>query len=148
MSVSTSESRRVRPQYDNKGKPTWTSPFSKPGNGPALCSMVPDRFIPVIFIPGVMGSNLVGIQEDSVKWLLDSSMTMLPWSSPGKDAAFRKEHLTALNMKVFEKGKIMKGAPQSDEEMQRRGWGEVGAMSYGEYLVDLEKSLNDFDADD
>ncbi|KQP12465.1 hypothetical protein ASF43_19595 [Pseudorhodoferax sp. Leaf267] len=42
-------------------------------------------------------------------------------------------------------GSTQAGTAQQAEELRRRGWGEVGAMSYAPFLVWLENALNDVD---
>lgn len=68
---------------------------------------------------------------------------MLGWTTKGPE--YRKQHLTPSTMEVLSTGKIdpvQTGIPA--EELQRRGWGEVGFMSYGKFLPWLEEALNDF----
>jgi hypothetical protein len=106
--------------------------------------MVPDRVIPVIFLPGVMGSNLRGKETISgTRWRLDSISTILPWASRG--ASDRKTHLRPGVMEVDGGGALPKGTAQSELELQARGWGEVSALSYAEFLVWLENALSDYE---
>ena len=51
--------RKIPVQYDERGNPKWVITMSSPDNSFGKCYMVPDRIIPVIFVPGVMGSNLI-----------------------------------------------------------------------------------------
>ncbi len=142
--VIPANARVIKPTYDARGNPVWKSRMSAPDDTFAMCLMVPDRIIPVIFVPGVMGSNLKGIgQATGTKWLLDSPKTMGPWMTQGAEK--RKQTLTPATMEVDDSGHLPVGTQQSPEELKRRGWGEVGAMSYSEFLVWLERSLNDFD---
>ncbi|MEW9580636.1 esterase/lipase family protein [Paraburkholderia sp. DGU8] len=103
--------------------------------------MVPDRIIPVIFVPGVMGSNLKRKGPPDAVWLLDSATTAAPWMT--KSAALRKRVLDPDQTEVYGGGKIPSGTAQTEGELQRRGWGEVACMSYAEWLVWLENALND-----
>lgn len=136
--------RVIKPSYDNRGDPVWKLRMSPPDDTFAMCLMVPDRVIPVIFVPGVMGSNLKGAgSAKGVKWRLDSPIAMLPWVSRG--ALARKMTLTPATMEVDDGGDIPAGTQQHEEELRRRKWGEVGAMSYAEFLVWLENALNDYD---
>lgn len=144
MEDATSTKRLIPPIYDNRGNPTWRSLTSPAGGSPAVCMMVPDRIIPVIFVPGVMGSNLKGKDKaKKIKWRLDGPASMLSWLQRGpKD---RKQYLTHQTMEVDNDGDIPGGTSQYTEELKRRGWGEVGAMSYAPFLIWLENALNDFD---
>lgn len=137
--------RPVAIRYDKKGNPYWDSTLSKPDNSVAVAMMVPDRIIPVIFVPGVMGSNLRGNKPETkgVTWRLDSSTSMKPWLVRG--AKRRKETLQPQLMEVDNEGRIPSSTEQDNEELKRRGWGEVGKYSYGDFLVWLENTLNDYD---
>lgn len=140
------KARVVAPTFDNRGNPVWRTHMSAPDDTFAQCLMVPDRTIPVIFVPGVMGSNLIqrgSKSKSAIKWRLDSPGTALFWAD--KDAKFRKQYLNAAGMEVDQSGAIPQGTRLPDEELRRRGWGEVGALSYAEALVWLETALNDFD---
>lgn len=137
--------RRVPIRYDKKGNPYWDSELSKPDNSIAVAMMVPDRIIPVIFVPGIMGSNLRGNtrKTESVTWRVDGLTSLGPWM--GRGAKRRKETLQPQLMEVDNEGLIPPGTQQDNEELKRRGWGEVGKFSYGDFLVWLENTLNDYD---
>lgn len=140
--------RRIPAYYDNRGNPNWKSILTRPDDSIGVCLMVPDRIIPVIFVPGVMGSNLIekGVKKDkAVKWRMDSAKSALPWASPTRDAAYRKRYLNPAVMDVDNDGEVPADLSLPAEELRRRGWGEVGAMSYSTFLVWLETALNDFD---
>jgi pimeloyl-ACP methyl ester carboxylesterase len=146
--IDTTKARRIPPSYDNRGNPVWKTRMSPPDDTFAMCLMVPDRIIPVIFVPGVMGSNLIAKeskQEKAVRWRLDSPTSVLPWASPTSNAKYRKEYLHPNKMKVDNQGALPEGTVYEAEELRRRGWGEVGAISYGPFLVWLENALNDYD---
>lgn len=136
--------RELPVQFDEQGNPFWKTRLSAPDNSYALIHAIPDRIIPVIFVPGVMGSNLNGIgTSKGVSWLLDSESTMLGWTTKGPE--YRKQHLTPASMEVLGSGKIDPGQTGIPvEELKRRGWGEVGFLSYGRFLPWLEEALNDF----
>lgn len=126
--------------------------MSAPDDTQGVCLMVPDRIIPVIFVPGVMGSNLTQKaktkdDEEPVQWRMDGAGTASDWAGSSRGAAFRKRWLRPEVMEVDTMGKLPAtsdagGLPQ--EEMRRRGWGEVGFMSYGPFLPWLEQTLNDY----
>jgi pimeloyl-ACP methyl ester carboxylesterase len=148
MTDKTNNERKLSPKYDNKGNASWDTRMSAPDNSVAVVNMIPDRIIPVIFLPGVMGSNLIEKGKErskAVKWLLDGPTTAAEWAYATKTAAFRKRHLNPAVMEVDTGGALADGTPLPAEELRRRGWGEVGAMSYAPFLVWLENTLNDFD---
>lgn len=143
-----SNARVIKPAYDNRGRPEWRSRMSPPDNTFALCFMVPDRIIPVIFVPGVMGSNLVERvprTEQAVRWRMDGISSATDWAGPSSNAAFRKRHLIPAAMEVDNQGAVPNALELPAEELRRRGWGEIAAMSYGPTLRWLEQQLNDFD---
>jgi pimeloyl-ACP methyl ester carboxylesterase len=114
-----------------------------------VCYMIPKRIIPVIFVPGIMGSNLKSMATDENKqksvWSVDSKWSIgTQWG--GKGPAQRKQFLDPAKTEVDGAGSIAKGTKKSEAELRRRGWGEVAAMSYGSFLVWLENALNDADA--
>ncbi|MFP3501406.1 lipase/acyltransferase domain-containing protein [Burkholderia sp. SIMBA_062] len=122
------------------GSAHYSSASSPSDDSHAVCHMVPDRVIPVIFVPGVMGSNLMNNQNQSV-WVVNSGAGMLPWS--WKDAAYRKQALDPANTKVFDGGDLPKGTSLTDAEKKARGWGTVSKKSYGDWLVWLQDALDD-----
>lgn len=137
--------RALAPKFDRKGNPEWHSVTSPPDATVAVVSMVSDRMIPIVFVPGVMGSNLKGIGgAKGYQWRLDSSGSMAGWLL--KDARARKAILTPTTMVVDNEGLLPEGTQQQKEELKRRGWGEVGAMSYSSFLVWLENAMNDHHA--
>ena len=145
MEDTQATARHIPVQYDERGNPRWVARMSPPDNSFGKCYMVPDRVVPVIFVPGVMGSNLIGSGKNNggKKWLLDSNGSMAVWL--GRGVKSRKKILRPDAMKVHDGGKLPEGTALPNEELSRRKWGEVGAMSYAEFLVWLENALNDFD---
>lgn len=140
--MSQTKERQIPVSYDRRGDPHWSSTMSTPDDSLGVCHMVPDRIIPVIFVPGVMGSNL--ISKDGAKWLMDSPESLLKgWIARGPKA--RKRHLRPEVTEVYDGGKLPKVAGYTEEELKRRGWGEVGAFSYESFLVWLESNLNDYE---
>jgi hypothetical protein len=139
------KNRKLAPTFDSKGNPEWRSVTSPPDPTVAVVSMISDRIIPIVFVPGVMGSNLKGIgPAKGYLWRLDSSGSMAGWLM--RDARIRKAVLTPTTMVVDDEGLLPEGTKQPKEELKRRGWGEVGAMSYASFLVWLENAMNDHHA--
>lgn len=140
--MSQTKERQIPVSYDRRGDPHWSSTMSTPDDSLGVCHMVPDRIIPVIFVPGVMGSNL--ISKDGAKWLMDSPESLLKgWIARGPKA--RKRHLRPEVTEVYDGGNLPKLIGYTEEELKRRGWGEVGAFSYESFLLWLESNLNDYE---
>jgi pimeloyl-ACP methyl ester carboxylesterase len=123
----------------------YTSVTSAPDDSTAVCYFIPDRVIPVIFVPGVMGSNLMSTDtktKGNPVWLVNSGLGVgIQWI--GRGAEIRKQKLDPNNTDVFDGGEIPSGTKQSEAELRRRGWGTVANMSYGTFLPMLENALND-----
>ncbi|MFT3848871.1 MAG: hypothetical protein QM739_09385 [Propionivibrio sp.] len=146
--MNSPSERHIPVQYDNRGNPVWRSVMTPPDDSIAVCYMVPDRVIPVIFVPGIMGSNLIekGAEPDeAIKWRVDDPQSAGRWALSDRNAAFRKRYLRPEVMEVDTGGHVPNGSHMPAEELRRRGWGEVGAMSYEPFLIWLEQALNDFD---
>ncbi|CAB3690395.1 hypothetical protein LMG22037_02950 [Paraburkholderia phenoliruptrix] len=138
--------RIIQPSIAEDGSIHYSSVTSAPDDSTAVCYMVPDRVIPVVFVPGVMGTNLEtkGPAKSKPVWLLDSLSTVKPWMTVGPD--MRKRVLDPNKTQVHSGGNIPSGTAQTEDELRRRGWGEVAYMSYGQWLVWLENALNDVHA--
>lgn len=118
----------------------------KQKNKKAIVFKDPVRVVPVIFLPGVMGSNLMDSSNKSV-WRMDDTLgTFASWGFRGAEK--RKRVLDPNNTFVDPDGAISLEFHNEIEQFstrKSRGWGEVGKMSYGEFLPWLQKSLNDHD---
>ncbi|WP_018717233.1 esterase/lipase family protein [Arhodomonas aquaeolei] len=109
-----------------------------------------DWVLPVVFVPGVMGSNLKNTSNKE-KWRVDSVWSLLGWLWKSPEA--RQEILNPDETEVDPEGAIPHGLNRSwktaegetipnEALMKARGWGELGSMVYGEFLVWLENWLN------
>ncbi|QXE07352.1 hypothetical protein BJG93_36445 (plasmid) [Paraburkholderia sprentiae WSM5005] len=83
--------------------------------------MVPNRIIPVIFVPGIMGTNLAtkNFGQSQPVWLLDSTATVKSWMTKGP--AYRQRVLDPEKTQVHDGGVIPSGTAQSETELRRRG---------------------------
>ncbi|MGV3346141.1 esterase/lipase family protein [Enterobacteriaceae bacterium LUAb1] len=139
---------KIYPTYDEAGNAHYDL-CSQP-KGSALiqqCVVYPERVIPIVFIPGVMGSNLKSNSEDSEKvWNLDSvAGIFIDWFSAGADT--RKKKLDPSKTEVDDSGKVDEKAETFLlKTRQQRGWGSVAYTSYAPFLSWLQDELNDFEA--
>lgn len=154
MSTATIDpqaTRRVPLTFDDKGNPVFqscTSPESFKQR--ALCVVPPHTVIPVIFVPGIMGTNL----------RLKSNPHIKSWSPPngglaGLGAAFNGMRQGPSERQVLfdpANTEVDPGGPYEvpsslawldTKEAKRRGWGALHADSYHGVLQQLETSLND-----
>lgn len=140
------ENERVIPaRMADDGSVHYTSVTSAPDSSTAVCYMVSDRVIPVVFVPGVMGSNIVsteGEYKGKKIWVVNDPVSVaLDWV--GSNAEVRKKKLDPETTSVYDGGDIPIGTAQSEAELRRRGWGTVAKASYGTFLPFLENALND-----
>ncbi|SCK08415.1 triacylglycerol lipase [Vogesella sp. LIG4] len=130
--------------------------------------MAPERVIPVIFIPGIMGSNLRMSPErqqrlkkkNNIAWRPDSKMeaiklgnaspaerqlqldpsaTMVDLYDPKSNPTGDKKESAADR---HDNADPDKSTGLSKEEARQRGWGEVFFGSYGQVLNTFETLLN------
>jgi hypothetical protein len=116
-------------------------------NDTVKLTLPPIYSIPIIFVPGIMGSNLCNLKNESV-WLLNGvknipvSLAMM-WSRKG--AGYRQVVLHPEKTKVYSQGAVPKGnsRPGITEQIYlQRGWGEISEASYHEFLLWLDEKLN------
>ena len=115
------------------------------------------KVIPVIFVPGIMGSNLrfrrnlepqtgSTVKPGEAAWrppngLIDGYRAMTLWSE--RDPAQRQRILNAGLLEVDPEGDLdYHGSLLDEHVMRERGWGEVHAASYGTVLVELQRRLD------
>ena len=162
---------RVAPMhYNARGNPvhTWTLTPSHMTD-PVHCILPPDGVLPVIFVPGIMGSNLKskpekgkGNKKTGPIWRLDAGfMGKNMWLAKNwifKTAGERQKILHPLRAEVDRDGAVSKLAvgtvitqPELDKKKaalaltkryRERGWGEVSETSYHAFLLWLEETLN------
>jgi len=112
----------------------------------AVIYKIPSKVIPVIFLPGVMGSNLktIGDGPSDELWRLDGASSAASWLLSGP--IDRRRKLNPKKVIVDSSGKIDNNLADSNfSSRSDRGWGEGGYMSYGEFLPWLQNALNDFE---
>lgn len=117
---------------------------------PVRLVIPPNNVLPVIFVPGIMGSNLKQRQGNGgIVWRLDEGLFGLPTSLMkqwlGKEPGLKQRLLHPNRVEVDSKGATPSkrfGSVYDTKEYERRGWGEVGEGSYHSFLIWLEDTLN------
>jgi pimeloyl-ACP methyl ester carboxylesterase len=146
--------RRLTLQFDKDGEPTFATVCSPKSFRSRSIAVVPPRHvIPVIFVPGIMGTNLRATKASDAKqapaWRPPNGKLagIGEWIRRGdQEAVDRQKQMTPSVTEVDPTGKISmpRGIDTlTEEEARRRGWGELHWDSYGEVLPELEKALND-----
>lgn len=143
----------IKPEWDENGKLYWPGIQNqkKSENAKAVLLQPPVKAIPVIFLPGVMGTNLMGSGEggENPIWRGDSELKVYgQWA--GKSGDKRRDLLNPDTTKVDNRGDINQTiySPLSDDgklfpTRRERGWGEVLSFSYGKFLSVLQGALTD-----
>lgn len=128
--------------------------------------MPPNTIIPVIVVPGIMGTNLrakraprLGRKNDERHRILkpgepvwrppngksDGFLASVNWNT--RAPSFRQRLFDPVTLEVDDGGPIILPDPEdgyvlSERELRQRGWGEVHADSYGRLLATLQTRLN------
>lgn len=114
------------------------------------------KVIPVIVVPGIMGSNLRVTRDEAVNLPEGVEHGDTAWAPPNnsgssvaelglwhlRDASQRQHILDANYLEVDDNGTIAVSAPGLGvPALRARGWGEVHWASYGDLLADLQTKL-------
>lgn len=146
--------RRVPLQFDENGDPIFHSVTSPECFKPhALGVMPPRHVIPVIFVPGIMGTNLCANgkaqKTGTTAWAPpNGAMAGLgEWRRRKKQTPTERQQQLMPDRVMVDPSKKV-AVPKNlftitDEEARRRGWGEVHFDSYAGILAALELALND-----
>jgi len=142
--------RRIPQHVDAKGNLSFFSTRSPTSfKQRALCVAPPHTVIPVIFVPGIMGTRLRNTQTKASVWN--------PPNSGGEKLgellhrffqkrSERQRDFNPDNTEVDPEGpcSVPDGwATMHPDEAQRRGWGALHQESYQDILQHLELSLNE-----
>lgn len=139
------------PKWNEKGKCSWNDLQlqHKSLNAQAKCIVPPIKVIPVIFIPGIMGTNLKDKKGDPV-WRADAFMGADTLYLTALDGQKRRQLLNVESTFVDDSGQYMPStySPFSDDgnmlpKREKRHWGEALYLSYGSFLEVLQSSLVD-----
>lgn len=128
--------------------------FTRPRNQSQLQTLYiqkEQQLIPVIFLPGVMGSNLKD-KNGRIVWRaetnsVDGVVNLLGWALPYFGSAkVRRKDLNPESVLVDNRGSVAKANKKNNDELafgprSARGWGTVANMSYGEFLPWLQEHL-------
>ncbi|EMB3082760.1 hypothetical protein U8233_002759 [Providencia rettgeri] len=152
--VASNECQHIsyhRPYWSENGKCSWVDIQlqHKSLNAEAKCILPPTKAIPVIFIPGIMGTNLKNKMDQPI-WRADLMLGADTLSLVGLNGKKRRELLNVDTTSVDDQGKIKPSAftVYSDDgnlfpNREKRHWGEALYLSYGEFLDVFQTALID-----
>lgn len=132
--------------------------------------LLPSKVIPIVFLPGIMGSNLkltaerqAKLEKDSdISWrpeatlealaminqdpaarqqILDPEATDVDIYDPGSPASDKRHKNVSKVAFIYDPG-CVEGSADATHRARQRGWSEVFYESYGELLRTLEDNLN------
>jgi len=151
-----------KPTLDDAGHWHSTSTLSpKSMTTRAAISLPPDRVMPVIIVPGIMGTNLRATTDPShpqnqelapgeIAWRppngnIDAAKAVKKWN--GRNPSQRQYVLAPDTLEVDDGGEIdpslLSAFDGLDKALaQARWWGEIHWDSYGQLLTTLEHNLN------
>lgn len=150
--MEESSNRRINSRQGKDGVPVGRS-FSSPTQDTRRAELVvpPNVIVPIVFVPGIMGSNLRNRESKESVWNA-STLLSLAWQWAFRSAKTRQ---TKLNPDVTEadpEGKIPKVADYvgddgkpcdlDEDQLRERGWGTVSNYGYGDFMPWLESELN------
>lgn len=107
----------------------------------------PSRVLPIVFVPGIMGSNLCNLRKEPV-WLLNETGNAplhLAWNWMTRQAGARQAILHPMRTSVYAFGAVPKGKSNIRNGVDvylKRGWGEISEASYHKFLLWLESKMN------
>lgn len=138
--------KEMRPGADGKLMAEWQLTDTKLIDTVTL-ALPPLHAIPIIFVPGIMGSNLADRKGGPI-WLLDSIRSIpvtLAWNWSQRNAGERQTILHPARTKVYRSGAVpdentLLGLKK--EDFLARGWGEVSEASYQSFLLWLDTKMN------
>lgn len=154
--MASEQDRILNAEIDKKGRESARTFLEQPGKTDAMY-IGPNQAIPVVFVPGIMGSPLIatgnnlGLWKKQGKWAWFPDDPMWVVRGYGNLKAFqRRRLLDPLNTRAVEAPRdadetalknSCNGKNMPWQEAARRGWGSVMISSYGEILHFLENQL-------
>ncbi|MBT9309349.1 esterase/lipase family protein [Pseudomonas aeruginosa] len=138
---------------DSLGRPVYKAQLTRTDNQSEKVALIRQTApLPVIFIPGIMGTNLRNKADKSEVWrppnglwpmddLFASIGALWTWAWRGPKA--RQELLKAEQVEVDDQGTIDVGQSGLSEEAARlRGWGKVMRSAYNPVMGLMERRLD------
>lgn len=150
MSVPPDKIREALGRVDDKCVPTFDWRLTSPTITDSVKLLIAPHVLPVIFVPGIMGSNLKQVsKKGGIVWRLDKGLFGIPTALlkqwVGREPALKQRLLHPDRVEVDPRGATPskpRGSVYDVEQYKSRGWGEVGEGSYHDFLIWLEDTLN------
>lgn len=101
------------------------------------------QVLPIVFVPGIMGSNLKVKGTNTEAWRFDSVMEIGP-AQAIRTAGERQKILHPDRTEIDPQGDVPDkvGILIKPEHFRQRGWGEISAASYQDLLIWMEETFH------
>lgn len=135
---------RLSKHYDASGKAGGTIQLTPARNAQCVEVEIKDEAVPIIFVPGIMGSNLRNSETGEAVWTANSILR-LAWQWVFRGAATRQRKLNPELTEVDDRGAYFgSSATVPDKDVAReRGWGTIAKFGYGKFIPWLDDTLNE-----
>ena len=143
----------LQPDTGPDGRQSYRSSFAPDGSGKTKVLMAEQpAVIPVVFLPGIMGTNLRNKSSGEAVWrppnvsfrptdIMAILGALMTW--PRYGAKRRQQLLDGEAVEVDDRGSISTGnSGLSRDTARERGWGTVSRSSYNPIMARLQESLN------
>ncbi len=97
--------------------------------------------IPIVFLPGIMGSNLYNTNSNEPVWIPDNKALTFYNFFPSFNSTCQ-EHLDATSTEVYNEGEIETSVQESEDILRNRGWGEIYSSAYHPFMHIMQDVLN------
>ncbi|UNH23500.1 lipase family alpha/beta hydrolase [Moellerella wisconsensis] len=135
-------------EFDEKKRVAWECTTEhKSRNAKAHLYPPATKVVPVIFLPGIMGSNLKHKDSGESVWRIRSNLALKLWDALGWGLTGGKRRRELLNPNAVVTDFDQKVSNSDNESTyfansrQKRGWGSALEFSYAEPLEQLQKEL-------
>lgn len=132
--------------YTKEGRPQWTPHLTSiEDKAEKILPCPPDKVIPIIFVPGIMGSNLKQVGgKEKIAWRPDDM-----WVTDAFIRAKARQKKLSPRDTVVDDRIAVKGDKETKQYVdvpsyipielaQKRGWGSIFWKSYGDFITWLE----------
>lgn len=149
MSVPPDRAREALGALNPGGQPTFRWSLTNTNLSDPVRLVMPQRHVlPVIFVPGIMGSNLMDGQQEKV-WRLDTRFGQplglarkMAFTGAAERQRLMHPDLTQVDPRGNVPGSVGGSVSSSSQYRSERFWGEVAESSYHGFLLWLEDRLN------
>lgn len=142
--MSGDGNRRIGTEYGSDGAAAGRARLT-PTQDARRCDVVvpPDTVVPIILVPGIMGSNLRNTETGEAVWRANSVLS-LAWQWLFRGAATRQRKLDPDLTEVDDDGAFFGEATtvKDKETAKQRGWGTVAKYGYGDFIPWLDNTVN------